>query len=50
MSTSNKAHLHQSKNTKATANEHSTSDMAYKEFKVESTHVIYHDHVDNTIT
>ena len=50
MSTSNEAHLHRSKNAEAKANEQSTSDMIYKEFKVESTHVIYLDHVDITIT
>ena len=42
MSISNKAHLHQSINAEAKANEHGTSDMTYKEFKVESTHVTYH--------
>ena len=50
MSTSNEAHLHRSLNAEAKANEHNTSDMTYKEFKVESTHVTYHDHVDITIT
>ena len=50
MSTSNKAHLHRSINAEAKANKHITSDMTYKEFKVESTHVIYHNHVDITIT
>ena len=37
MSTSNEAHLHRSLNAEAKANEHNTSDMTYKEFKVEST-------------
>ena len=30
------------------ANEHNTSDMTYKRFKLERTHVKYHDHIDIT--
>ena len=32
------------------ANEHNTSDKTYTRFKIESTHVKYHDHIDIIIT
>ena len=50
MSTSGEAHLHRSKARKQKQMSITQVIRHKKEFKVESTHVIYHNHVDITIT